>query len=194
MILCYYGSRLRLCDLQQEANENLDLVDQVLQVLAFCAELDPVARSFEDILSTHQSILRETSDHASPIGLINSAGSHLHRKRASAEPVLRELLLHTLTGDTKLHQTSAQMLDQLSNPYADTGDRSSEVTHHQTRKPSESHRFLGLEFPKKPQPLTVSMLNQEDGYFVDSHRPSGWLPSRSSQAYVQNATKLGVLE
>lgn len=193
IILCYYGSRLRLCDLQREANENLELADQVLQVLAFCAELDPIARNFEEILSTYQSILCQAPRHASSTGPIHSASSQTSRKRPSADPVLRELLLDTFTGDTELHQTSAKMLDHLLNPYADTGACSSQAMDHQLCTPPESLRSRGLEFPKNPQPLTASMLNQEDGYFVDSHQPSGWLPQRSSRTYVQNAKKFGVL-
>lgn len=194
MILCYYGSRLRLSGIQQGSDEILDLADQVLQVLAFCAELDPVARNFERILSTHQSILRESPGQASSTAPVTSVGSQASRKRASADPVLRELLLENLNGNPKLHQTSTQILEHLSNPYADTGDRPSQAMGHQLRTPLESLKFRGLEFPKKSQPLTASMLNQEDGYFVDSHQPSGWLPQRSSQTYVQNAKKLGVLE
>lgn len=165
----------------------------MLQVLAFCAELDPIARNFEEILSTYQSILCQAPRHASSTGPIHSASSQTSRKRPSADPVLRELLLDTFTGDKELHQTSAQMLDHLLNPYADTGACSSQAMDHQLCTPPESLRSRGLEFPKNPQPLTASMLNQEDGYFVDSHQPSGWLPQRSSRTYVQNAKKFGVL-
>lgn len=186
MILCYFTCRLQLCGLSERhsSTTNLDLVDQVLQALKVCAESDPVARNFAGILLTHQAVLRQHCRYTPDLGSYRFDDCQPARERASSDAGLCDVLLDPFPGRSPLHATSITIVNQLSHPHADTDDWSLPKKDHQAEMPLGDRRIRVFSFYETCQHLMTSFSNMEDGYFVDSHQPSGWLPQRSPKAYV----------
>lgn len=192
MILAYHTSQSKLCGLPERyCIVNYALMDQVLQVLDFCAELDPVARRFAQILSAHKGTLQPPSYTRGPGTADAIYDQSCEEKPPSSE--ISILLLATPPADTLLQQTSADILKQLCNPYMGSDEVSPCAIDCQSRLPPMASQAPELPSHRSYERFTADILNGEDGYFVGSHQPSWWMTQRSSSVYLQGATKLGVL-
>jgi hypothetical protein len=178
MVLAYYISQSEICGVFQRDQTILhDLLDDVLHVLDFCAELDPVARTLARTLSAHRADIRRfRCDFVGDI-------SNLRPGTRCETPTISALLLAKSPENVLLQHCSTQIAKQLCNPYADHDV--------ETSPDRRIQYFSGASRPCSN--LTTAILNQEDGYFVDSPQPSHWTTHRSSHVYLQGATNIEVL-
>lgn len=189
LVLAYHTAQSKLYALpERHWATSLSLLDEVLQVLRFCAELDPVARSFGKTLAMHKENLqksRRSSAH-------NPHASRLEGEDDGPIPRTSSLLLATFPTETLLQQTSARILKQLCDPYM--GSNEDGRVDCPSQAPAQAQALPGLKAPPQARErFTADILNREDGYFIGSPEPSWWTTQRSSKVYLQGATKVTVL-
>lgn len=175
MVLAYHISQSEIYGIpERHWTTSYGLLGDVLQVLDFCAELDPVARKFAQILSTHRENIWRSRCYSIDAAFNTRSGTN------RTVPAISALLLATCPTDILPQQTSARIVEQLCSPYIDNDDES-----------PQSQLFPDASHPRGH--FTTAILNEEDGYFVGSHHPSWWTTQRSSQIYLQGATTMEIL-
>jgi hypothetical protein len=184
MILIYHTTQLRIAGFSEKhSTKSFELAKNAIDVLEFCQTRDPVARKFFTSLSRHYGHLQQL-DPSSP----DTAG-----QRDSADPQPDDYLFAICPEDTTLHETSEELSRQLCNPYADEGIMDPQqmigtALNSRISAISESRRISQGEEAVKPV-----IPDSEDGYFIGSSEPSGWLAKRTCVTYSEEAMAQGGL-
>lgn len=186
MILIYNATQLRLAGFfEKHGAMSFELAGKVVDSLAFCKELDPLARRLTANLSKHYECLRGADRRAAevddPVDFL--------------PPQSGDYLFNVSPESADLHDTACELFEQLCNPYSD-GEAvvaQDEAPPQRRSHSTESSRFpwksrswrgyVGSGYGEAPVAITPEISNLEDGYFVRPKDPSWWVAMRSSAAY-----------
>lgn len=198
LILVYHATQLNIAGASQEQwKPSLDLASGTINVLRFCKELDPVARSLLASLTAHLEALhgalnaqRDVSGQASGPETANTSAY--------------EYLFVPHTRDAGQHMPTS-LVDELCDPYAhgfhmtadrrcDEDPKSTSVRTSGDRQELSPDQTLASSSSCRPHgPMSPCTTNMEDGYFINSNEPSWWVAKRSAVDYSRDATTLKVL-
>lgn len=198
LILVYHATHLNIAGASEEqCRPSLDLASAAINVLRFCEELDPVARSLLASLTAHWEALRIALN-----ARRDAAGQASQPETAKTSAY--DYLFVPHTSDAEQHMPT-NLVDELCDPYAhgfhmaadrrcdedpestfvqSSGDRQEPLLV-QHRVPSNSYKPHGS--------MTPGTSNIEDGYFINSKEPSWWVAKRSSVDYSRDASTLKIL-
>lgn len=173
---------------EHEWQPYLSLVDNDMDVLAYCQELDPVAGTLRDTLSQYMQFLRLPSRAPKPKATPPWARASLNppNQMPREDPQgqdLVELLLTVPTSRAGPAQTSMDLLKIVCQPFND----------------SEAPKSPGNQAPKGYEiPKVLGDLSQElprepwDQQESDAWMPFGWQQCQTNMAFTCKATNLAL--
>lgn len=171
---------------EHEWQPYLDLVDNDMEILAYCEELDPVASRLRDILSQYMQFLRMPSRalKRKPLPLWARMAQN-HSSESSDEsqqggPDIVDLLLTIPAGRAGPAQTSLDLLALMCQPFSDDFKSNSST--------SSGHRVphvLGNFQRKAPH-------EKWDYPTTNTWAPFGWQQCQSSAAYTGRSSNLAI--
>ncbi|KAL1635113.1 hypothetical protein SLS56_001865 [Neofusicoccum ribis] len=170
---------------------DLNVARGSLAVLKFCATVDHVAKDFaRSIQKQYDYIISITHDEDSSIEQMYSF-SPPRVAMVSQSSLPWEFLLKLPPGDSQLHQTSRELMEQLCNPFANMkriDDKEGPLTSYSIPMPltSAEEITLGghLDYSRELGISTCEglgstvdqeiILNLKTGFFINSTEPCGW--------------------
>lgn len=198
-ILLYCISQMQLHDYPDtEWQPYLSLVDNDMDVLAYCQELDPVAGTLRDTLSQYMQFLRIPSRTQKPKAPPPWARASLNppsqqpREGAQGQDLV-DLLLAMPTGRAGPAQTSMDLLKIVCQPFNESEGEAREIPS-SASEGAQARSKKGYQIPKVLGDVTSQDLPREpwDRQCSDAWMPFGWQQCQSNAAYSCKATNLAL--
>ena len=184
---------------EDEWRQYLDLVDNDMEVLAYCQELDPVATTLRDTLSQYMQFLRVPS-------LAPKRKAPATWTRAALEPPLDspqqqqtpprsldivDLLLSVPTGRAGPIQTSTDLLKLVCQPFNDADDG---LQRHSSTTTTSTAYSSGYRVPHVLGIIRHDSTPWEkwSRQATDAWMPFGWQQCQSSTAFTSKSTNLAL--
>lgn len=183
-ILLYCTSQMQLHDYpEHEWQPCLDLVDNDMEILAYCQELDPVAARLRDTLSQYMQFLRMPSraPKRKPMSPWARAalGPQISQEEQQGQDIV-DLLLTLPAGRAGPAQTSLDLLKLVCQPFNDDAGPGTS-TANGYRVP----HLLGNFQQKSPN-------GKNDLHATGTWMPFGWQQCQSSTAFTGMSTNLAL--
>lgn len=163
----------------------LNLVDNDMEILAYCEELDPVASKLRDTLSQYMQFLRMPSRAPKPKPLPLWARATLKsqaKQQGQEGQDIVDLVLTIPAGRAGPAQTSVDLLKLVCQPFSDITEQNSS-----TSNGYGVPRMLGSIQQRSPPPHG-KWTHQAN----DSCLPFGWQHCQTSAAFTGRATTLAL--
>lgn len=164
----------------------LNLVDNDMEILAYCEELDPVASKLRDTLSQYMQFLRMPSLTPKPKPLPPWARATLKpesKPQGQEGQDIVDMLLSIPAGRAGPAQTSVDLLKLVCQPFNDAAEPISGSTSNKFSVP----RVLGSLQQRTPSPH-----EKWDFQATDSLLPFGWQLCQTSAAFTSRSATLAL--
>jgi hypothetical protein len=167
----------------------LNLVDNDMEILAYCEELDPVASKLRDTLSQYMQFLRMPSRAPKPKPLPlwarATVKSQIKPEGQEGQDIV-DMLLTIPAGRAGPAQTSVDLLKLVCQPFNDATAAGS--TNSSTSNACSVLHVLGI-LQQKPPP---SPHGKWDYQAADTWLPFGWQRCQTSAAFTARSTNLAL--
>lgn len=165
----------------------LNLVDNDMEILAYCEELDPVASKLRDTLSQYMQFLRMPSRAPKPKPLPPWARAALksqEKEQSQDSQDIVDLLLTIPAGRAGPAQTSVDLLKLVCQPFNDAAGQPNSSTSNAYSVP----QMLGNLQQRTPPPTGKWDHRATDTIWL----PFGWQQCQTSAAFTARSTNLAL--